>query len=269
MGNKRVIILTGTIDPGCFSINDKKMNVQLTNSEDRLNQYKKAIRYYIEESVFSDIIFIENSGYDFYTEELDRAAIQFGKNFEFIRQNLTEKQKSSMLSRGKSYGESLLIDYAIRNSKLACNCDEVWKATGRLYIKNINKIVKHSIKGTNEAICNNSRRFIHYKDNWPGKWIHTELFKINKDDYLKYFSNNWELCDDYKDSVGWRSMHSIEQVWYQIAYDNHLCFKNFYEYPYIQGINGSSNMKYNDSLIRIFYKSILCKVGFYSLHHGL
>ena len=263
---KKVLILTGTINPDVFKTTEKSINVKLTSAEERLNQYKSAIRRYIKESLFTDIVFVENSGYDFDTQEFVDAALQNDKRFEFIRMELSETQISKMLKKGKSYGESLLIDYAIRNSTLAKDYDEIWKVTGRLYIKNINKIIAHSTKGVNEAICNNPRHFIQYKQAWPGKWIHTEFFKITKADYLKYFENNWELCDDYKDMIGWRAQHCIEQVWYQIAKDNSIRLKNFYEYPDIDGINGSANIKYDTPFLQLTVKNLLCKAGFYSLH---
>ena len=263
---KRVLILTGTINPDVFKTPERSINVKLTNVEERLDQYKKAIKRYIEESIFTNIVFVENSGYDFDVQEIFDASLRYNKQFEFIRMSLSETQISNMLKKGKSYGESLLIDFAIKNSTLVKGCDEIWKVTGRLYVNNINKIVTHSTKGANEAICNNPRRFIKYKEDWPGQWIHTEFFKILKTDYLKYFENNWELCDDYKDMIGWRSQHCIEQVWYQIAKDNHIRFKNFCEYPQIEGILGSANRKYETPFLQLQVKNILCKVGFYSIH---
>ena len=263
---KKILILTGTINPNVFKTAEKSINVKLTNEEERLNQYKTTIRKYIEESLFTDIVFVENSGYDFNTQEILDISLQHKKRFEFIRMKLSQTQISSMLNKGKSYGESLLIDYAIKNSNLVKGCNEIWKVTGRLYIKNINKIVANSVEGVNEAICNNPRRFIKYRQAWPGKWIHTEFFKITKTDYLKYFDKNWELCDDYKDMVGWRSQHCIEQVWYKIAKDNHVQFKNFYEYPNIEGILGSMNTNYELSIKQQIIKNGLCKIGFYSLY---
>ena len=264
--DKIVLLLTGTINPDIFKTPEKSINVSLTDVTERLEQYKNAIHRYIKESLFTDIVFVENSGYDFSIQEILDESVQYNKRFEFIRLVLNETQISNMLKKGKGYGESLLIDYAINNSLLIKECDEIWKVTGRLYIKNINTIITHRTEGVSEGICNNPRRFIKYKQAWPGNWIHTEFFKITKADYYKYFNNNWELCDDYTGAIGWRPQHCIEQVWYQIAKENHIQFKNFYEYPEIEGVYGSRNIKYETSFFKQKVKNLLCKVGFYSLH---
>ena len=52
------LMLTGTINPAAYN----NTNVVLTDAEERLKQYERAIAYYIKETKFEKIIFVENSG---------------------------------------------------------------------------------------------------------------------------------------------------------------------------------------------------------------
>ena len=74
------LILTGTIDPSIFS----NTGVVLTNAEERLKQYKSAIHFYITNSPFENIIFIENSGYPFNFKEISHYANKYNKKIEYI-----------------------------------------------------------------------------------------------------------------------------------------------------------------------------------------
>ena len=52
-----ILIITGTIKP-------QKSNLAKINNEfERLEQYKKSLRFYIEKSKFKKILFIDNSNF--------------------------------------------------------------------------------------------------------------------------------------------------------------------------------------------------------------
>ena len=69
-----IILLTGTINP-------VGMNVKLKDPQIRLRQYSSAIIYFIEKSDFKDIVFVENSNYEFETYPYEYLARLYGKRF--------------------------------------------------------------------------------------------------------------------------------------------------------------------------------------------
>ena len=256
-GKHNVIFLTGTIDPSVFKTDDKEINVALVDVQVRLAQYENTIEKYIKESYFTDIVFVENSRYPFNSKKFEDLAKEYDKQFEYLPMELTKEQISEMLKRGKSYGEALLIDFAIKNSKLIAMTDEVYKVTGRVFLKNSKEITKKRRKGITEAICANPRKIFKYKAGWPGKWMYTEFFKIAKADY-PIFESSIEYCDDYKDSNGWRSAHCIEQEYYRVAKENKMKVKAFSVYPDLTGQVGSNlNNKYDKNKKQLLIRTLL------------
>lgn len=74
------LLLTGTIDPSCFN----NTMTTLTDVNIRLNQYESAIEWWIIKSNFKNIVFIENSRYDFNVYKFIQLAEQNNKKFEYI-----------------------------------------------------------------------------------------------------------------------------------------------------------------------------------------
>ena len=263
MNAKYPIILTGTINPNKFSQpNSKSVNVTLSDTKIRLEQYENAIKSYIRTSIFTDIIFVENSGYKFDAEKFSDYAKKYDKHFEYLPMMLSDEQIKMMAIKGKSYGEALLIDYAIKNSILALNSQEIWKVTGRIFLNNSKKIVKHRHKGVWESICDNPRKIIKYRHGFTGEWLHTEFVKIIRNDYQLFLSDSWNQCDDYLP----RAQGAIERIWYKLLKQNHVKVCNFYVYPDLRGICASQNRPYDTPTAKLLLKSILCKFGNYSLH---
>lgn len=270
---RHVIFLTGTINPNIFKTDEKKINVALVDEKTRLMQYENAIESYIMKSAFTDIVFVENSGYPFDYKKYEKMAQNVGKRFEFLYVNLTFSDIELMLQKGKSYGEALLIDYAMENSILIKNCDEVYKVTGRIFVNNSHHIISSAHYGYSEFILNNPKKMINRKKffDYCG-WIHTEFFKITKADYEKVFKNSKVFCNDYEvnqiaknskmDKIG----GCIEQVWYLLALSSGVKFKNFGCFPDYQGVVGSRvGVRYGEPKSHLIFKTFLCKLGYYSL----
>ena len=156
----------------------------VNNTAERLNQYESAIERYIKYSVFDTIVFVETSNYNFNKNRFNELAEVHNKRFEYItfRGNF-EKVKEN----GKSYGEAEAILYGIKNSRLLEKEDTIYKATGRIFLKNSKKIVKRKDKVRNE--------FISFSKLDYGRCV-TWFFKFNKNDYLNYFYNSQFQCDE-------------------------------------------------------------------------
>lgn len=245
-----VILLTGTIDPSCFSSRGKKINVFLTDAEERLKQYNSTIKRLICESSFTDIVFVENSNYQFDTKELVKLAKEHGKEFEFIKQRLNIEQINMVKKRGKSYGEASLIDFAFENSILIKKYDAVYKITGRIFLKNSETILKKQKNGNSEFICKNKLG-----------WMNTEFFKMLKSDYYAVFNKALKIVNDYE-------KRCIEQVYYKLAVDNRLKVTCFQSYPLLTGrVASEQNRQYDKTGVALLACRVLTHLHIYDLKY--
>lgn len=233
------LILTGTIDPSIFS----NTGVVLTNAEERLKQYKSAIHFYITNSPFENIIFIENSGSPFNFKEISNQANKYNKKFEYIK---VETDKEETLKYGKSYGEADLITKAILQSNLLKGEISFYKVTGRIKIINIKKMI----------LSNNDSAFLFRHDL---KRCYTFFFKANINQYKKYFINSQYLCDEKRG-------YDIERVYYDIIMKNDLNVTNYKFYPLLKGTIGTNGLQYGDNCFVFYIKNILTFLGLYNKH---
>lgn len=238
------ILLTGTID---VSNSSGGVNyVVINNTLERLKQYESAIEKYIKLSSFDRIVFVETSNYKFDESRFSSLASSYNKRFEYITfQGDYEKVKE----KGKSYGEAEAILYGIKNSKLLENEETIYKGTGRIFLRNSKKIVKHKDKIRNE--------FISFSKIDYGRCV-TWLFKFNKSDYLKYFADCQYQCNE---SIG----KDIEKVFFEIIVDNNIEQKPFNQYPRMNGIIGGLGIKYDKSFLKYKIFDILLKTGFFTV----
>lgn len=129
--NKYVLFLTACINPG------QMPNTTLTDSVVRRNQYERALQWYLDNTIFK-VVFVENSGIDIsdkfqlYILEKRLEIITFNGNSIFDR------------TRGKGYGEALIIKYALNVSKILTKDSITIKISGRIIVKNINSLVRNS-----------------------------------------------------------------------------------------------------------------------------
>lgn len=231
------LIMTGTINPEKFN----NTGVVLTSVSTRLSQYKKAIEFYIKDSPFENIIFVENSQYPFNEKEYRILASKYNKRFEFIpiQTNLNET-----IRKGKSYGEADCIEKAITNSKSLSKEKSFYKITGRIILKNSTSMIRKD--------DNTSFLFRH-----DLKKCYTFFFKANIEQYLSVFKDCKDLCDEKKG-------FDIETVYYKIIREQQLTIKSFNTYPLIIGTIGTTGDTYNDNKFIYTIKNVLTKLGLYS-----
>lgn len=124
---KYVILLTACVNPGGMPY------TALTDTSERLRHYRDALDFYLLETTLP-IVFCENTLCDFSTDY--QSHINDGR-LEYI----TFDGNSFDKSKGKGYGEALIMQEAFSRSRFLSGCDFVIKITGRLIVRNISQLV--------------------------------------------------------------------------------------------------------------------------------
>lgn len=124
--SKISILMTACINPNGME------QTALQDPKIRKAQYLEAIDYYLNETKY-DIVFCENTGTDIY-DEIQTPEKHVRLEYLTFLGNEYDKRK------GKSYGEAVIIQYAINNSKKLQNCEYIIKITGRVKILNLNSL---------------------------------------------------------------------------------------------------------------------------------
>lgn len=230
-----LLLLTGTINSSIFN----NTNIVISSTNERYKQYYHSIKKYIETGIFSSIVFAENSGYSFPVEEIKNYALKFGTNFEFVPVT-TDIQKTIEL--GKSYGEADCIEQGLEKSELAKKEEYFIKCTGRVFIKNIEKLCKKN---------KNCNKFL-FRDDM--EWCYTLIFQMNIAEYKKYFYQCKSLCNE-KEGI------DIEKSFYKIIMQNNIKFKCFRSYPNVEGLCGTTGKAYNE---KYHMKNFFTKLGLFS-----
>jgi len=207
-----VILLTGCINPNGMPF------TQLTDISDRQKQYVDAIHFYIN-NTNCKIVFCENSNTDISTlfkNEQDRLEIlTFAGN--------QEKQ------RGKGYGETEIIEYALHHSSFIQDDSIIIKITGRLIIINICPILK-SLK---------------YKHNFVTCLFHSNLrfadsrIICGTTTFYKEFLKNKGCINDSEGIF-------FEHILASTVLESSVCFIPFSEEPLIRGISGTTGELYQE-----------------------
>ena len=132
MKRRYVILLTACVNPGGMPF------TVLNDTSERLRQYREALDFYLHETTLP-IVFCENTLCDFsedYKEYINKGRLEYitfdGNNFD--------------KSKGKGYGEALIMEEAFRKSVIIKPSDIIVKITGRLKVLNINILINDNIR---------------------------------------------------------------------------------------------------------------------------
>ena len=233
----KTVLLTGTIDSALYNNTGNKVK----NIRERYHMYTESIEAYIRKSVFNNIVFAENSQYEFPEDRFSEIAHKYSKQFKYVR---CPSYIRETISHGKSYGEARMIEDALKTSSLLQESSTIYKITGRIFLKNSKDICKTLKRHKNEYIVYMSK-----------KWCFTNIFKFNRADYITYWDNIWKRCDE-------KSGNDIERVFFKILDENpNLDVGCFSVYPYFDGIQGATLKPYSGKKSERMLRSALCKIG--------
>lgn len=223
--------------------------LKIKDTNVRLNQYLDSLNYAINEyKTVETIIFCDNSNYlHDYRMLIEKAKLK-GKNLEVLSFSGDIK---SVINQGKGYGEGEILSYIFKNSKYIHNFESFYKLTGRLTVKNFDKINSYK---------NNENTFIYYSKDMYGiedSLVSTVFYKANKNTYMDYFINAYK---DVKDS----EMKFLEVVFCQIIKNYAITCRSFNTFPVISGYSGSTGLKYDQSNKKILLENILNLLGLHN-----
>lgn len=238
---KYVILLTGCINPQGMAL------TKLQDNKVRLAQYLYAINWYLKNTDLP-IVFVENTNFNlrpYYTNTMNSA------RFEYITFNGNDYDKT----RGKGYGEAIIIKYALYNSSIIKENTYIIKITGRLIVRNLMKLLsdykKEQTKSNKDIICCDVNKnlttafsrivFMPYR--FCTNFFFKEIERIN-DSKKQEFENI--LSDSIYKAV---SSHKYDLSLYKRKY-------------HIIGMSGTTaKVIVNKSNLKIYIKYILFKLG--------
>lgn len=232
-----VLLVTGTVYP---DVNMPYLCIK--NSEERLKQYKESLLWFIKKTKVSHIVFCDNSlcPYEEFKEISEQAVFE-GKQFEYLT---FAANNDMMLKRGKGFGEGEIIQYVLKNSHLIKNEDYFVKVTGRLKIKNIDKIIK--------SLCPNT----FYINMFNKERVDTRIYAIPKSMYIHHFENIYKKVNDKKG-------YYLEHVFTDVIQSETIYCKNFRFYPQIIGVSGSTGKIYDTNILKSFLKDCMSLINYY------
>ncbi len=143
MYTNEVLIMTGTINVG------KTPYVAIRDSQERLLQYLYSLVSWIKLTNITTIVFCENSNTNYDFKKLIEFSETEGKDLEV----LVFDDNYAAQKHGKGFGEGIIMEYAIQNSKSLTMATTFYKVTGRLFIQNFESIQKKHIQFDNVFKC--------------------------------------------------------------------------------------------------------------------
>lgn len=234
------LLLTGTIDSSVYN----NVGNRITDTKLRLEQYESTIYKYIDDSPFNPIVFIDNSGFEFDEEKFVLMAEKKDKQFEFIKGTVCF---NDIVIKGKSFGDAFLIHEGLEKSVLLSECDCFYKITGRIFLKNADKIVKTRDKYKNEFIC------------YTGLgWCLTNIFKCNRQDYIQNLDDIYIECDE-------ANKRDIEISFYHRLKKSKIEIGSFETYPWFEGIQGANLQNYSGGRLERFLRNMCAKLHMFIL----
>ena len=235
------LLMTGTIDPQIYNV----PGGVLGDKEIRLNQYMTAILRYAKETAFTDVVFIENSGFDLDVSPIIQEFEKLGKSFEFIKGSIC---KDEIAAHGKSYGEALLIQEAFMHSHLLQSAEYFYKVTGRLFLENHKAILKSR---------NTVNEFILYSGIG---WCCTYFFKVYKKDYLEALNDVYLNCDE-------RSLNDIEICYFKRLKASAVKLRCFNTFPFFGDARmGGNGPFYSDRIPKRWFRNIMARMQLFTIN---
>ena len=237
-----VLLLTACINPNGMAY------TVLQDSDERLKQYREALDWYLHH-VENKIVFVENTGYDI--SPMYEDAIASGR-LEVLTFHGNDFDKS----KGKGYGEALIIEYALKNSDFLKDNVNIIKITGRLVCENVVKMArKYTDTETVYGLIRN--------DGENNIQLNSQVIVAPVVFWEKYFIPKKEQINDSKRYWFEHLLYEVSRIW--IA-DGHK-YKDAWIVFKLRGISGSNgdviNYPHLNNPFFFYIHYLLHRVGYY------
>lgn len=241
MEDNKILLLTACVNPNGMSFT----KIQDTNL--RLSEYISAIFWYLKNTSLP-IVVCENTLYDFSNDFEDYLS---SGRLELLCFNGNGYERSL----GKGYGEALIIDYAIKHSKLITEKSIIIKITGRIIINNIRDII---------IDCNNQNNI--YADAFLIDGRMQAASRIFISPYLfltNYFLSNLSSLNDSKYYYFEHLLYDSSKKWEIDKMGKFVEPKRVIIYTGISGSTGCSLSISYIKIIRVYLSKKLKRIGIY------
>lgn len=237
-----VLIITACIKP-----QNSISNIAIRDENIRLQQYLESLEFYINSESITDIIFCDNSATSFDESLLVKLAKKKNKNLEIHR---FKSNTLACATRGKSYGEYEIMKYVFEHSYLVKQHNCFVKITGRLIVKNFDKIVRKLSDKNNYFV------FLGNPINRNGKKIDTRFYSMKVDDFKKIEKN---LGSQINELEGF----TLERSFFEVIDSTGTNFRMLPLYPQYEGISGSTGIDYSNvklKFVKLLLKNVAMKL---------
>ncbi|MBU9020391.1 hypothetical protein KTG24_21680 [Bacteroides fragilis] len=231
-----ILLITSCVAP------PMQPNLILSDPQIRCKETIKGLIFFIKSGTFDKIVLCDNSGFTFNNDELTALATNYNVSLEILT---FVGDSSKVKERGKGYGEGEIMKYILENSYLLKTEDFFFKITGKLFVVNIEDIVKRINKRKNYFNITTLK--------WFGA-IDTRFYGVNKQVFIDVL-----LCEYLK-------VNDKEMMWYEICFRDALkkasiSFNSFPIYPIIYGLSGTQGVEFMRDDINYKYHELLTKLG--------
>lgn len=219
-----LIIVTACVDP-----NPKMPNTVIRDRNTRFEQYLNALLFFLNVDSITDIIFCDNSNADADYSRILVEAERKGKRIEILKYM---QDTSCSISKGKSFGELCIMDYILNNSKIIGEYNNFYKVTGRLIVKNVDKITKKIRRNKDNGFV-----FLGNPVKESSKKIDTRFYYMKLSDTRRLISKLYDTVDETKG-------FTLERSFYEGICELNIPFDFLPRYPDYIGISGSTGIDY-------------------------
>jgi len=237
------LILTCTISP------NNMPNLQRSNTNLRLQDYKKSFNFWISNSNIKKIIFIENSGYDL--EYFCKTAKNSKKEIEIISNKLNETYDKSL---GKGYGQYLCLKEVFDNSTIAKKTNYFIDVTGRHCVRNFNEIISDLNKENSDIYINLTDKL---------KFADTNIYGGTKEFFMQYLIPEVSKTNDSKNKI----FEQCAANGVLKAISNGMKLSNVPIYANIDGFIGTNGKEYKQNIFKKVKLFLFRKLKSYFMNH--
>ena len=187
---------------------------KLTDENTRLRESKKAIYFNIEQGYFDKLVIVDGSNIDILSEEEIEEIESRGIQVEQMKfqQSVEDVQKF-----GKSYGEMLITNYMIKNSKLVNEFGSFVKISGRYNFDNASDVIPKIASLSTFFL--NDHPFI-LRNHYP--FTSTIMYKTSVEFFNEHLADCGSECSKditgFLESIFFRRLHVLKRRSVSVPY---------------------------------------------------